>query len=148
MQLVRGGSPRAEGNTGRPLTCIAAHRPPIGRAGHPHQPRCSPHWHLSGEGAVSQNLTPEPSVSQTAAHPPAPTPMHIRSLKAEDSLGNCLCGHCWREIWGMFPVLIFFSCLLEPLLQVLATPASTRSHGRRCREIRKRQQLLSSIWQN
>lgn len=59
-----------------PLTCIAAQGPSIGRAGRPHQPRSSPHWHLSREGVGSQHPTPQPSVSQTAAHPPAPTP-HI-----------------------------------------------------------------------
>lgn len=57
------------GTPGSPLTCIDG--PSIGRAGRPHQPRCSPRWHLSGEGAVSQDPTPEPSASrQPHGHQP------------------------------------------------------------------------------
>lgn len=60
------------GTPGSPLTCIAG--PSIGRAGRPHQPRCSPRWHLSGEGAVSQDPTPEPYASrQPHGHQPRAT---------------------------------------------------------------------------
>lgn len=53
-------------------TCISVHGPSIGRAGRPHRPRCSPHWHLSGEGAVSENR-PHSHLSPTLQHGHRPT---------------------------------------------------------------------------
>lgn len=114
-QLVRGGSPRGKGEPQGPLTCIAVCGPSIGRAGGLHQPRCSPHWHLSGEGAVSQNPPPEPSVSQTAAQPPACTPtlaMPLPPAPSEQSgAARCLHHHCLRQTSVMFPRPHFLSPL-------------------------------------
>lgn len=60
-QLVEGGS-RAGPKAGPTyLHCCAG--PSIGRAGRPHRPPCSPQWHLSREGAVSQDppRSPQPA---------------------------------------------------------------------------------------
>lgn len=61
--------------------------PSIGRAGCPHQPRCSPRWHLSGEGAVSQDPTPEPSAS-LGHQPPAAQPRRALPPESPSGLGD------------------------------------------------------------
>ena len=64
-QLVEGSARGVgKGDPREPTYLHCCLGPSIGRAGRPHQPRCSPRWHLSGEGAVSQDPTPEPSASR------------------------------------------------------------------------------------
>ena len=71
-QLVEGSARGVgKGDPREPTYLHCCLGPSIGRAGRPHQPRCSPRWHLSGEGAVSQDPTPEPSASrQLRGHQP------------------------------------------------------------------------------
>lgn len=73
-QLVEGGS-RAGPKAGPTyLHCCAG--PSIGRAGRPHRPPCSPQWHLSREGAVSQDP------------PRSPQPAPRRRLPAQGRTGS------------------------------------------------------------
>lgn len=75
------------GNPREPTYLHCCLGPSIGRAGRPHQPRCSPRWHLSGEGAVSQDPTPEPSASrQPRGHQPRAAPPR-RALPPESPSG-------------------------------------------------------------
>lgn len=47
--------PRLGGRQAHLLALLCCAGPSIGRAGRPHRPPCSPQWHLSREGAVSQD---------------------------------------------------------------------------------------------